>query len=128
MKTLVLAVIALAATACASTQPVGVVHTNPNIDTDHQIGATNRQASEQANRPMTKDECDELGAYITQVCHDTHTRQARIDGWCSDMIARTSSGTFSADCTQHLTYMDSVCYQSTDNAPGMMMCDSTAEQ
>jgi hypothetical protein len=44
------------------------------------------------------------------------------------MIARTSSGTFSADCVQHLKYMDSVCYRSTDNAPGMMMCDRTAEQ
>lgn len=127
MKTLLL-VLALGATACAASQPAPVVHTNPNLATDREIGATNRQAAEQANRPMTKDECDELGAYITQVCHDTHTRQARIDGWCSDMVARTSAGTFTDDCAQHLTYMDSVCYRSTDNAPGMMMCDRNASE
>jgi hypothetical protein len=44
------------------------------------------------------------------------------------VTARTSSGTFTDECVKHLKYMDSVCYRSTDNAPGMMMCDRTAEQ
>jgi|ERR1700722_1414713 hypothetical protein len=128
MKALFVAVLALAATACAASAPAPVVHTNPNLAADREIGATNRQASEQANRAMTKDECNELGEYIAGVCHDTNSRQARIEGWCSDMTARATSGTFADDCVKHLTYMDSVCYRSTDNAPSMMMCDRNAGQ
>jgi hypothetical protein len=126
MKTLVVMSVLVGAVACGGSAPPPVAPVNHAAEQRHADGAAERQASDDANRPLTAGECTELGEYIAGVCHDTNSRQARIEGWCSDMTARTTSGTFAADCQKSLKYMDSICYRSTDNAPSMMACDRNA--
>ena len=126
MKTLVVLSVLVGAVACGGSAPPPVAPVNHAAEQRHSEGAAERQASENANRGLTADECTELGEYIAGVCHETNSRAARIEGWCSDMTARTTSGTWAADCQKSLKYMDSVCYRSTDNAPSMMACDRNA--
>jgi hypothetical protein len=126
MKALLLVSVLVGAVACGGSAPPAAAPSIRAADRSHSEGAAERQASENANRALTADECTELGEYIAGVCHDTNSRQARIEGWCGDMVARTTSGTWAADCQKSLKYMDSVCYRSTDNAPSMMACDRNA--
>jgi hypothetical protein len=126
MKSLALLVV-VALTGCASAPPQPVTPSQQGrAESKDEYGSTNAQGSENPNRAMKHDECVELGEYMANVCHETHTRQARIEGWCSDVSSRVASGTFADDCVAHMKYMDSVCYRSNDNAMSMMACDRTA--
>ncbi len=133
MKTLsvvVLLALAAGATACAATPaPTTAHHARPVTPSDDGLGATNAQGSGDAARLLSKAECEELGEYIASVCHETHSRQATIEGWCSDVTSRTTSGNFADEClAKKLSAMDATCFKSTDNAPAMMVCDRGAGQ
>jgi len=88
-------------------------------------GATAGQpADSKAVRPLTHEECEQLGQSITDTCHGTNTRIATIEGWCSDVITGLSVGTWVSDCEKHIKYVDAVCFASTDSVRSMMDCDS----
>lgn len=114
--------------ACAGNQVAPATPDGEHASNDDAKGATNAQGTENPNRALSKAECDQLGEYISAVCHETHTRQARIEGWCSDIVSRTSSGTWGEQCTKNVKYMDAVCFRSTDNAVAMMSCDRTTAE
>jgi hypothetical protein len=132
MKTLVLLGLLLGAVACGGSQTAPATaasaNSSSNGDDSEPRGATNAQGSDNPNRAMNQSECEQLGEYISGVCHETHTRQARIDGWCSDIVSKISGGAWASECTAKLKYMDSVCFRSTDNAPAMMVCDRTSTE
>jgi hypothetical protein len=129
MKALAILVIVAGATACGASEPAPATPTgatsNPNSDG---TGAANAQGSDNPNRPLTRDECQELGQYISDVCHENHSRQARIEGWCTDVVTRQSSGTWGDECTKTVKYMDSVCFRSASNPSAMMVCDRTVDR
>ena len=88
-------------------------------------GATAEQAADhKANRPLTKEECEQLGQSIIDTCHGTNTRIATIEGWCGDVVTGVGVGTWVSDCEQHIKYVDAVCFASTDSVRSMMDCDS----
>ena len=80
------------------------------------------------DRPLTHDECQQLGESIIDTCHNTHTRMATIEGWCGDVIAGVSSGAWVADCEKHIRYSDSMCFSSADNSKSMMDCDAAVSR
>ena len=126
MKALAL-LLAVSATACAASQPAATTpasakHSQPASD----VGATNLQATDDPNRALSSGECEELGGWITQVCHDNNSRQARIEGWCSDMVARAATESWASACGK-LKYMDFMCFRSSDNPSAMMTCDRTVD-
>jgi hypothetical protein len=87
-------------------------------------GATAGQpADSKANRPLTHEECQQLGQSIIDTCHGTNTRIATIEGWCSDVITGVSAGSWVSDCEKHVKYVDAVCFASTDSVRSMMDCD-----
>ena len=114
------------ATACGASQPAATTPSQSS-STEQASGATNAQASDNPNRALTKDECDELGAWISEVCHSNHSRQARIESWCSDVVSRTSAGSWTGECLKSHKYMDFMCFRSSDNPSAMMTCDRTVD-
>jgi hypothetical protein len=116
------------ATACGGNQPAPATPSGSHEASDEAPGATNAQGSDNPNRALRDDECTQLGEYIADVCHETHTRQTHIEAWCSDMVSRTSAGTWVSECTKSVKYMDAVCFRSTDNAVAMMACDRSSTQ
>lgn len=131
LSLLPIVVLVAGAVACGGSRPLPASPSNASSASDDgqgaaRLGATSAQGSDNPNRPMTRPECDELGEYIAGVCHATHTRQARIEGWCSDKLSQISGSSWADECTKNLKYMDAVCFRSTDNAPAMMICDRTA--
>ncbi|HEY3822869.1 MAG TPA: hypothetical protein VGL81_37145 [Polyangiaceae bacterium] len=114
----------LASVACGSTPAP-----QAKAPVDEPTGATAGQASDgKANRPLTHEECEQLGQSITDTCHSNNTRIATIEGWCSDVIAGVSSGTWVSDCEKHIKYVDAVCFSSTDNVRAMKDCDSAVSR
>jgi hypothetical protein len=92
-------------------------------------GATAGQpADSKATRPLTHDECQQLGQSIIDTCHGTNTRIATIEGWCSDVVTGVSVGTWVSDCEKHIKYVDAVCFASTDSVRSMMDCDSAVSR
>ena len=118
--------ILVGATACGASQRTATTPSHSD-STDETPGATNAQASDNPNRVLTKQECEDLGGWISEVCHSNHSRQARLEGWCSDVVARTTKSTWTDECTKSFKYMDSVCFRSSDNPSAMMMCDRTSD-
>jgi hypothetical protein len=128
MKALAFFAIVAGAAACGASQAQPTTPaSNPPSTTSEPSGATNAQASDDPNRALTQSECDELGQYISGVCHENHSRQSRIEGWCSDVVSRQTAGTWDGDCVKSVKYMDSVCFRSADNAPAMMACDRSVD-
>ena len=125
MRVIALLLLVVGAAACGATQPKA--NSPESASSDGNVGATNAQGSDNPNRVLTKDECDELGAWITEVCHSNHSRQATIEGWCSDVVARTTAGTWTESCVKSHKYMDFMCFRSSDNPSAMMTCDRTVE-
>jgi hypothetical protein len=99
----------------------------PPLDRDTPSeGATASQGRDDAGRKLTKDECDELASWIVQVCHTDHTRSSQVEGWCSDIVAKSAEGAWQADdCAKHIHYVDFACFRSTDSARSLMACDGT---
>jgi len=89
-------------------------------------GAAAAQRPDDAARKLTSDECNELAGWIVQVCHSDTTRSAQVEGWCSDVVAKSADGAWQADdCAKHIHYVDFACFRSTDSSRSMMVCDST---
>ncbi len=87
-------------------------------------GSTAAQAKgDDAARALTEEECKELGQSIEDNCHGQNTRSAELQGWCSDKITGIGSGSWLADCTKHVKYMDAVCITSNPSIRAMMDCD-----
>ncbi len=126
MKTIALLLV-VGATACATAKPAAAPSAQESGN-PRDVGATSAQASDDPKRPLKESECEELGAWIAQVCHDHTSRQATIDGWCSDIVAKTSTGSWAGECSKTLTYMDAVCFRSVDTPQALMTCDRTVER
>jgi len=126
MKAIALLVLLVGATACGASRPAAA--TPSQSSSGDAVGVTNAQGPDNPNRALTKDECDDLGAWMSQVCHSNYSRQSRIDGWCSDVVTRTASGSWADDCVKSVQYMDSVCLRSSDNPSAMMTCDRTTDR
>jgi hypothetical protein len=88
-------------------------------------GATAGQpADTKATRPLSHEECAQLGQSIIDTCHGTNTRIATIEGWCSTVITGVGEGNWISDCEKHIKQIDAVCFASTDSVRAMMDCDS----
>jgi hypothetical protein len=109
----------LTAAACGSSPP-----SKAKGPVDGPGATAGQPADSKATRPLTHEECEQLGQSITETCHGTNTRIATIEGWCSDVITGVSVGTWVADCEKHIKYVDAVCFASTDSVRSMMDCDS----
>src|SRR5579859_1863515 len=121
-KALYLLPILAAVAACAASEP------SPK-DPSSQAGqgAASKQAEDNANRALTKAECESLGDYLVDVCKNRpNSRSSKIDGWCSDTVSTVGNGSWvTDDCVQHIKYFDSVCFHSTTSVAALMDCDST---
>ena len=107
----------------------GGAQSSPAVESHPSEGATSSQGRDEAGRKLTKDECDELAGWIVQVCHSDHTRSAQIEGWCSDVVAKSTDGAWQADdCATHIRYVDFTCFRSTESARSLMACDSTVNR
>ena len=126
MRGIALLVLLVGAAACGASQHPATTNSQSS-STDEATGTTNAQASDNPNRPLTKNECEELGGWVSQVCHANHSRQARIENWCSDFVSRTTSGSWSDECAKSHKYMDFMCFRSSDNPSAMMVCDRTVD-
>jgi hypothetical protein len=116
-------VVAVAACAASETSPK-----DPSSEASPSgKGATSRQANDDAARSLTKAECESLGEWLVQSCHDRpNSRSAQIDGWCSDTVRSVGESAWvTDDCMQHIKYMDSVCLRSATNVRALMDCDAT---
>ena len=126
MKAIALLLV-VGATACAASQPAATTPAPKNTQPSGDVGATNLQGKDDPKRALSSDECQELGAWIAQVCHDNHTRQARIEGWCGDMVARAGTEAWSTECGKTFKYMDFMCFRTVDTPQSMMTCDRTVD-
>jgi hypothetical protein len=89
-------------------------------------GATAAQRPDEAARKLTADECNELASWIVQVCHSDTTRSAQVEGWCSDIVAKSADGAWQTDdCAKHIHYVDFACMRSTESSRSLMACDGT---
>jgi hypothetical protein len=119
-------VVALAACAATETSPK-----DPSSESDSSgKGATSRQGSDDAARPLTNAECTSLGEWLVQSCHDRpNSRSAQIDGWCSDTVRSVGESSWVTDeCMQHVKYMDYVCLRSATNVRALIDCDSSVSR
>ena len=96
----------------------------PKAQAPQETGATAQQPPDKANRPLTHEECKQLGQSIIDTCHGTNTRSDVVEGWCSDVITGVDSGNWLSDCEKHIKYVDAVCFAGTDSPKAMMDCDS----
>jgi hypothetical protein len=117
-------ILLVGATACGASLPAATTPSGSTSTIDAK-GATNAQGSDDPNRALTKDECEDLGAWMTPVCRADYSRQSRIEAWCSDVVTRTTGGSWMAECPRSIKYIDSVCFRSMDNPSAMMTCDRT---
>jgi hypothetical protein len=122
-RTLYLLPILTALVACAASEP------SPPKDPSSQAGqgAASKQPEDNANRALTKAECESLGEYLVDVCKNRpNSRSSKIDGWCSDTVSTVGTGSWvTDDCVKHIKYFDSVCFRSTTSISALMDCDST---
>ena len=124
MKSIAPLVLLVGATACGASLPAATTSSR-SASTRDDMGVTNAQGSDDPNRALTKDECADLGAWMSQVCRSDYSRQSRIEEWCSDVVTRAMSGSWMTECAQSIKYIDSVCFRSADNPSAMMTCDRT---
>jgi hypothetical protein len=118
-------VVLMSAAACGSSPPPAAKSPAPTTPE----GATAGQPPDsRANRPLSHEECEQLGQSITDTCHSNNTRIATIEGWCSEVISGVSAGSWVGDCEKHIKYVDAVCFASTDNVRAMMDCDSAVSR
>jgi hypothetical protein len=98
--------------------------------TSPSTGVAAKQASDDANRALTKSECDSLGQWLAESCSNRpNERSARVDGWCTDIMRQVADGTWvPSDCVKNVKYMDSVCFQSAANVHNMMACDESVHR
>jgi hypothetical protein len=129
MKATLLLLLAASAVACASTAPKPAASADDSA-TDTAAGATAKQAADNPARPLTSDECHDLGQWIGEVCQNRgNTRSAQIDGWCSDMIRGVATGSWElGDCAKNVKYMDSVCFRSSKSVRTLMDCDNAVQR
>jgi hypothetical protein len=108
--------------ACAASEP-----SPKDPSSQGGTGAASKQPADDANRALTKAECESLGEYLADVCNSRpNSRSAQIDGWCSDTVSTVGSGSWVTDeCVPHIRYFDSVCFRSTTSVRSLMDCDST---
>jgi hypothetical protein len=121
-RTLSLLPMLAAVAACAASEP------SPKDPSSQAVaGAASKQPADDANRSLTKAECESLGDYLVDVCNNRgNSRSSKIDGWCSDTVRTVGDGSWVTDeCAQHIKYFDSVCFRSTTNVRALMDCDST---
>jgi hypothetical protein len=86
-------------------------------------------ASNDANRPLTKDECQSLGEWVAQACQTRpNERSARVDGWCTEVTLGVDKGSWQRDCRKHIRFMDSACFKSTTKVHSMMDCDKVVDR
>jgi hypothetical protein len=114
-------VLVLTVAACGSSPP-------PKAKGPNDGAAEGQPADSKATRPLTHQECEQLGQSIIDTCHGTNTRIATIEGWCSDVVTGVSVGTWVADCEKHIKYVDAVCFASTDSVRSMMDCDNAVSR
>jgi hypothetical protein len=121
-KALYLLPILAAVAACAASEPSAK---DPSSQAGQ--GAASKQAEDNANRALTKAECESLGDYLVDVCKNRpNSRSSKIDGWCSDTVSTVGTGSWvTDDCVKHIKYFDSVCFHSTTSVAALMDCDST---
>jgi hypothetical protein len=121
-KALYLLPILSAVAACAASEPSPKDPSSPGSQ-----GAASKQAEDNANRALTKAECESLGDYLVDVCKNRpNSRSSKIDGWCSDTVSTVGSGSWvTDDCLHHIKYFDSVCFHSTTSVAALMDCDSS---
>ncbi len=112
----------VAVAACAASEP-----SPKDPSTQAGPGAASKQPADNANRALTKAECESLGEYLVDVCKNRpNSRSSKIDGWCSDTVSSIGTGSWVTDeCVQHIKYFDSVCFRSTTSISSLMDCDST---
>ncbi len=106
----------------------GAAANKSSADTPAEHGATSAQGTNEAARPLTHEECLELGQSISDACHGNVTRSDVFEGWCSDVIAGIGTGSWTADCEKHVKYMDAVCITSNTSIRSMMDCDSAVQR
>jgi hypothetical protein len=127
MKSLALLLLAASAAACAARTP-SVAVPSPVVPARAQAeGATMAQPSDSSTRLLGKDECESLGEWIAEGCRGA-SRSAQSEAWCSEMHARTGSGTWVDDCTAHVRTIDAACFEASANPGSMMSCDRTIER
>ena len=108
-------------TACGSSEPKAKDPSAP--------GATAAQpADKKTNRPLTEEECQQLGQTIIETCRNNNTRSAVMEGWCSDVSTGVGTGSWVADCQKHIRFVDAVCFANNDSVQGMMDCDSAVSR
>jgi hypothetical protein len=95
-------------------------------------GASGKAGADSSNggsdRPLTHEECQQLGQTIIDTCHGINTRMSTIEGWCSDVVAGVGTGTWVADCEKHIRSMDAMCFSSTNSPKSMMDCDAAVSR
>ena len=128
MKATLYLPLVVAVAACAATDPSP--KDPSSVASPSGSGATSRQPSDDAARPLTKAECESLGGWLVDACNNRpNSRSAQIDGWCSDMVRTINDGSWATgDCAQHIKYVDSVCFRSTTSVRNLMDCDSTVSR
>ena len=128
MKKVLLLLSLAAVTACGGSGASAPSKT-PADQSDTPAGAAAAQGGENANRLLDKNECDELAAWIYQVCHDDTTRSAEVDGWCTEHVAKADDGSFqSNDCAKHIKVIDNMCFRTTHSSRGLMDCDRSVNR
>jgi len=125
MKLSALAVLLLGTFACGGSAAPPVA--KAPAPAQPAAGATMAQPADDTKRPMTASECDTLGQWIAEGCHGGGSRSARVEGWCSDVVARVTSGSWTDACVQHVHRVDTVCFLGSDSPSTMMACDSSVE-
>jgi hypothetical protein len=127
MKTNVLLLLATMA-ACAGSEPPA--ETPSSAQPARSSGATSPQAADDPARILTAPECESLGQWIAEACaSQPHTRLAKIDSWCGDIVRTVDDGTWvTDDCTKHVRYMDAVCFRSTRMVRALMDCDRSVDR
>jgi hypothetical protein len=121
----VAAIVVATCAACGGSAPPPAAHASNAHAPVAAAGATMAQPADDPKRPLTADECETLGQWISEGCHGGGSRSAVVDGWCSDVVARAANGMWVADCTAHIHRLDTVCFLGSSSPSNMMSCDAT---
>ena len=120
------AVASLGIIACGGAPPAPA-KAAPAPEAAPATGATMAQPQEDPARPLNVGECETLGEWIAEACHGGGSRSAQVEGWCSDVVARVSAGSWRDDCPKHVHYMDLVCFLGSSTARSMMSCNNSID-
>jgi hypothetical protein len=103
----------------------------PPAESASSFGSQSAQGADDANRRLSKSECEALAQSIVDACNNRgNDRSTEADGWCSEMVRRNAGdGSWVGDdCLPHFKYMDAFCFRGANNAHGMMVCDKTVDR